>query len=232
MSIDLRVDWCSYEAAKYAVEHWHYSKILPGGKRVYFGVWENNHFVGSVIYGLGANREIGTPYGLKLFEAAELLRVALTDHQSPVSEIVAKTIKAIKVQSPGIRLIVSYADPGQNHVGSIYQAMNWIYQGVTDPICVIKVGGKLVHKKTIRSRFGTNQVQKFGGEWVTLPGKHKYLYPLDRAMRKQIAPLAKIYPKPCGQSVEGDTVGNPPTGEGSIPSVRLHTGQQPVLTEA
>lgn len=52
--------------------------------------------------------------------------------------------------------------------------------------------------------------------------KLKYLYPLDRAMRKQIAPLAKPYPKrkTCGQSVEGDTIGDQPIEEGSIPSVR------------
>lgn len=223
MSVELKIDWCSYEAAKYAVEKWHYSKVLPGGKRVHFGVWENGQFIGSVIYGLGANREIGTPYGLKLFEAAELVRVALAEHKAPVSAIVAKTLKAIKEQSPGIRLIVSYADPAQSHIGSIYQAMNWIYQGTTEPINVIKINGKLTHKKTIRSRFGTNQASKFGGEWVKLAGKHKYLYPLDRTMRKQIAPLAKPYPKrdSCVQSVEGDTVGNQPTGEGSIPSGRL-----------
>jgi len=31
------------------------------------------------------------------------------------------------------------------------------------------------------------------------PGKHKYLMPLDRKMRKQIAPLAKPYPKKTEQ---------------------------------
>ena len=25
----LKLDWCDYKAAKYAVEHWHYSKSLP-----------------------------------------------------------------------------------------------------------------------------------------------------------------------------------------------------------
>jgi hypothetical protein len=30
---------------------------------------------------------------------------------------------------------------------------------------------------------------------VPLLGKHRYLYPLDDAMRKQIAPLSKPYPK-------------------------------------
>jgi hypothetical protein len=32
--IKLHLDWCSYKAAKYAVEHWHYSKSLAVGKMV------------------------------------------------------------------------------------------------------------------------------------------------------------------------------------------------------
>ena len=40
-----------------------------------------------------------------------------------------------------------------------------------------------------------------GAQKVTVEGKHKYLMPLDRKMRKQIAPLAKPYPKKTEQGV-------------------------------
>jgi hypothetical protein len=40
--VDLKVDFCSYEAAKYAVEHWHYSKTMPAGKTVKIGAWEDD----------------------------------------------------------------------------------------------------------------------------------------------------------------------------------------------
>ena len=40
----LKLGWCSYAAAKYAVEHWHYSKVMPSGKAVYIGVWEEAEF--------------------------------------------------------------------------------------------------------------------------------------------------------------------------------------------
>ena len=50
MSVDLRVDWCDYQAAKYAVMHWHYSKAMPAGRNVYLGVWESNRFVGAVLF--------------------------------------------------------------------------------------------------------------------------------------------------------------------------------------
>ena len=223
MSVDLRVDWCSYEAAKYAVEKWHYSRSMPGSKTLKMGVWENGIFIGAVIFSWGANRLIGEPYGLIQGQVCELARVALNDHASPVSQIVTICIKMLINQSPGVRLLVSYADPSQAHVGSIYQAMNWIYEGVCKPIGVIALDGKLLHKKTVFSKYGTNSASKVGGRWVKTPGKYKYLYPLDRVMRKQVAPLAKPYPKRgiCVQSVEGDTVGDQPTGEGSIPSDRF-----------
>ncbi len=38
MSVDLRVDWCSHKAAKYAVTHWHYSRTMPSGKLAKIGL--------------------------------------------------------------------------------------------------------------------------------------------------------------------------------------------------
>ncbi|WP_449441465.1 Mom family adenine methylcarbamoylation protein [Serratia entomophila] len=49
---------------------------------------------------------------------------------SPVSQILAKAIKFLSAVCPGLRLIVSYADKDQNHHGGIYQATNWIYEGL------------------------------------------------------------------------------------------------------
>jgi hypothetical protein len=39
---------------------------------------------------------------------------------------------------------------------------------------------------------------------VETPGKHKYLMPLDDAMRAQIKPLRKPYPKRAKQASAGD----------------------------
>ena len=55
---ELKIDWCTHEAAKYAVEHWHYSKRMPKSKLAKFGVWEGGKFVGCVIFGVGATPEI------------------------------------------------------------------------------------------------------------------------------------------------------------------------------
>ena len=127
--VELKLDWCSHEAAKYAVEHWHYSRRMPKSKLVTIGAWENGTFIGVVIFGYGATPEIGKPYGLKQTEICELVRVALNKHESPTSRILSIALKMLRKQSEGLRVIVSFADSEQGHHGGIYQATNWIFTG-------------------------------------------------------------------------------------------------------
>lgn len=54
MATNLRLDWATHEAAKYACEKWHYSKCMPVNKTVKIGAWENDRFVGVVIFSPGA----------------------------------------------------------------------------------------------------------------------------------------------------------------------------------
>ena len=203
MSVDLKVDFCSHEAAKYAVEHWHYSKVMPAGKIVKIGAWEDSKFIGVALFSRGASDAIGKPYGLEQTQVSELTRVALTDHASQVSQIVTAAIKLLRSQSDGLRLLVSYADPYEAHHGGIYQAMNWIYTGQTSrDFAIIDKTGKRWHSRMVsttgyKKSFGAPKrvIKPDEGKRVDLPGKHKYLYPLDKAMRRQIEPLSKPYPK-------------------------------------
>ena len=45
----LKIDWCSYDAVKYAAQHWHYSRSLPCSKTARLGVWEDDRFIGAVV---------------------------------------------------------------------------------------------------------------------------------------------------------------------------------------
>ncbi|GHU70094.1 hypothetical protein FACS1894184_15080 [Clostridia bacterium] len=197
----LAVNWATYEATKYACLNWHYSGTVPVGKLVKIGAWEDGKYIGVVIFSYGANNHIGEPYGLDQHSVCELTRVALCPHESFVSEILAKAIKMLKVFCPGLRLIVSYADAEQHHLGGIYQATNWIFTGKSDGERYFRLHGKKIHPKSLHSK-GYKQslpwLKKYVNadyeEFVTM-GKYKYLMPLDAKMRKRIQPLAKPYPK-------------------------------------
>lgn len=204
--MSLHLDWATHQSAKYAVEHWHYSKCMPAGKLVKIGVWEDKQFIGVVMFGLGANNNMGKSYGLEIIQAGELVRVALKNHKTPVSKIISISLKMLNKKCPKLRLIVSYADSNQGHIGSIYQAGNWIYDGFNEER-KLKIKNKIIHNRTLSSNYGTCSLQKLKKLFpdisrVKTKKKYRYLMPLNKQMRKQIEPLSKPYPKrmPLGDS--------------------------------
>ena len=214
----LKIDWATHEAAKYAVENWHYSESMPAGKLVKVGAWENGKFIGVVLFGRGANNNIGKPYKLDQTAACELVRIALTNHITPVSKIAAIAMRFLKANSPGLRLIISYADPLQGHHGGIYQAGNWVYCGKSSPQAAVIFQGKVMHKRTAEEKFGGIA----GMKKSAVTSKHKYLMPLDNDMRKKIIPLAKPYPKRASSETI-DTPGIHPGEGGETPTDALHS---------
>jgi hypothetical protein len=202
---DLRIDWATHTAAKYACENWHYSKSLPVGKSVKVGAWERGRFIGVVIFAYGANNNIGKPFGLQQAQCCELVRVALSAHSTPVSRIVALALRKLSEANPGLRLVVSYADTFQGHHGGIYQAGNWVFCGTSEGATQYILNGRVVHSMQIQTFIRAGKLQSRAGlQKVKAGDKHKYLMPLDAKMRAQIAPLAKPYPKRAKQATTGD----------------------------
>jgi len=224
---DLRIDWATHAAAKYACEHWHYSGCLPAGKLVKVGAWENDKFIGVVLFGRGATPNLGRPYNLGQDECVELVRIALTDHSNPVSRVAAIAMRFLRNANPKLRLVVSFADQSQGHHGGIYQAGNWIYNGQGSPAKFYMICGKLTHPRSIGAKGlaqnieGARQLDP-SATVVNVPGKHRYLMPLDAEMRERILPLAKPYPK---RAKEQDSE-NPSELGGATPTRTLQSSTE------
>lgn len=201
----MRIEYASYAQMKYACKHWHYSKSVPTGKTVKFAVYEDDRFRGVVVYGSGSNNRIGIPYGLKQGEAVELVRVALRSHKTSVTRIIAITLKMLRKDFPGVKLVISYADIDQNHLGKIYQAGNWVYEGVKDRggKGAFIIHGKKIHSRSLNAKFGTGS-QRISwvrenldpnADFFVTQGKHKYLYALDKTVKRNILEIGQEYPK-------------------------------------
>lgn len=210
---DLKVDWCTHRSVKYAVTNWHYSKSLPVPPLVKIGAWENNQYIGCVLFLRGANNNLLKPFGLLQTEGCELTRVALSNHKSFVSHIIKLAIIFLKNSNGGLKLIVSFADTSEGHHGGIYQAGNWIYTGQQPQTTeYLAPDGKRWHGRMV-SKTGIIKVQgEYKKCWrhdqcepIVRPGKHRYLMPLTKKMRKQILPLSKPYPKRSKQAMTGTT---------------------------
>lgn len=218
--VKLKIDWATHEAAKFACEKWHYSKTIPKSKLVKIGVWENEKYVGVLIFSYGATAELVTPYGLKMNEGCELTRVALTRHITPVSRIMSIALRFLKNSNPGLKIVVSFADANEGHHGGIYQATNWIYTGKTVGCWFFRdKRGKIWHPRNVSENLSLSGkcVKPSDCEKVWKDGKHRYLMPLDKEIAERIKKLAKPYPKRV-QSVASDTA--PIQGEegGAIPT--------------
>ena len=150
--ISLVVDFCAHDAVVYACKNWHYSKTVPVPPLVKIGVWENGEFVGCVIFSRGASSNLLKPYGLSQEEGCELTRVALRNHKSTVSKILKFAIMKLKKICPGVKLIVSFADPEEGHVGGIYQASNWVYCGETAKANVYYYKGRKLHSRQVSQK--------------------------------------------------------------------------------
>lgn len=181
---------------------WHYSRAMPSAS-VRYGVWEKGVFVGCVLFGVGAAPNIGRPYGLTQPEVMELVRVALAPgHVTPTSRVVAIALRLLRKDRPGLRLVVSYADPLQGHHGGIYAAGGWMYVGpqASKGITGFRIGGAVVHRRSLNSTIGTSSVDGVravypDAEPVWGPPKHKFVLPLDSEIRARVVGLAKPYPK-------------------------------------
>jgi len=191
--VNLHLDWCDHKAAKYACENWHYSKKIPVSKLLKIGVWEDNLFIGVVIFGSGASATLHCQFGLQRTEVCELVRVALRGHINPVSKIISVALKLLHKKAPGIKVVVSFADTAENHHGGIYQATNWIYTGETAPVTQYFSNGDWRHATDICKRLTKESYKKLRTR--KRPSKHRYVYTFDKEIRKQIEPLAKPYPK-------------------------------------
>tara|TARA_R110000782_G_C14750157_1_gene407080 strand:- start:42 stop:698 length:657 start_codon:yes stop_codon:yes gene_type:complete len=193
--VDLKIDWATHEAAKYACKNWHYSGCMPVAKIVKIGIWEGGKFIGVVLFSKGTCGHLFNRFGLDKKSGCELTRVALTTHKTPVSKIISIALRFLKAQSPGLRLIVSFAAKSEGHHGGIYQAGNWIYDGETTFKQEYMLNGKRITDRTVSSWVLKGKIKRSNLIKASSDTKHRYLMPLDKEMKAQIAPLAKPYPK-------------------------------------
>lgn len=208
----MRISIASNEAIKYACLHFHYAKAVPVNPVGYNVYNDNDEWCGVILYARGANANIGTEYNLPVGGVVELVRVALNGKQEHTSQAVSMTLKQFHKDCPMTKLVVSYADCDQQHLGTIYQATNWIYVGCMKSTgrAAFIVNGKKMHTKSVHSRIVTidgkrvhcpqniESVRKYIDPNATeffSEGKRKYLMPFDKRLRKEILKKAQPYPK-------------------------------------
>lgn len=191
------------------IETHHYSRNINGCKSSYcFSLERNEMIVGALFFGY-----LSTTAWKKFsdFEKSviELRRLVLIDDEPKNTEsfFISTCLRELKKFS-SLDLVVSYADPYYGHYGAVYQASNWIYIGETnkDKVFLDKETGKTYHSRALRTKYKGDykpfvlnlREKKENGflEEITVPGKHTYVYPLNKKERRKWNERSKPYPKP------------------------------------
>ena len=217
----MRLKIASYKALKYSSLNFHYAKRVPVNRIAYSVFNDSSEWCGCISFGGGAGAFLGKPYNLVQGEFLELTRMALNGKQESTSKAMSIAIKLVKKNNPSVKLLISYADKKQNHFGVIYQATNWIYVGSSK-----SSGTEVFYKnKWVHNRMSSQVSKEYYDKLSKRKkfGKRKYLYPLNKSIRKQICKLSKPYPKKnCLSGVTGSTSSFQDEGGGAVPTASLN----------
>ena len=180
--------------------NFHYAKRVPQSVYSYNVYNDKTEWCGVIIYGYGASPNLAASVGLKRGEVLELVRVALNGKQPCTSECVSASLKEVHKDAPEVKMIVSFADMDQNHLGIIYQATNFIYIGEygVKKAAEYIINGKKYHNKTIHDKhLSKEDLLKIDPNMIEVSslGKRKYIWVFDKRLRKQWQEKALPYPK-------------------------------------
>ena len=131
-----------------------------------------------------------------------LTRLWLSD-ELPVnseSRVIGISLRAIG-KNTKVKFLLSYADPSQGHLGTIYQATGWTYTGLSEAMPLFDLGdGKLRHSRSLSHAYGSHSLKYFkscGVRVTVVPQsrKHRYIYFLDKSYQDNLTVPVFSYPK-------------------------------------
>lgn len=186
-----------FEAVKAVTAEAHYIG-KPGSTSVALGIYADGTLGGVIAYGTIPRNNAEAICGPEHAPAVlELTRLALYDWMPANSEswLIGQSFAWLRLHRPDVKILVSYADQSQGHVGTIYQATNWTYTGTSTGDVVYRAdNGTVLHPRTVG--FGALPP----GRWQSSPEKHRYVTFLGsrsqrQALRRALRWDAQPYPK-------------------------------------
>jgi hypothetical protein len=154
----------------------------------------NETLIGCLVYGHPVSNATVTSIfksiEVPLDAILELTRLVILDGfgKNIESYFIGQSFKWLKENDAKVKILISYADPEQNHTGTIYRATNWLYQGcgagklMPDFSIKLLESGEWIHSRTVGSMFGSRNLESLAKKighsfWrkEEFP-KHRYIY--------------------------------------------------------
>ena len=180
----------------------HYLHSMPGGTQMTFGVFLEQRLLGALALGVGPFNAHRLVSGATHVDCICLTRLWLDDGlpKNSESRVLAVILRSL-ARDTSVKFVVTYADPSAGHLGTIYQAGGWFYTGVSGPSVLYDLGdGVGRHSRTFGHSYGTRSLRYLRRQGTRVspiqqPGKHRYLYFLDKAWSDKLNVPVRPYPK-------------------------------------
>ena len=180
----------------------HYLHSMPGGTRLAFGIFSGDRLMGAVTLGVGPFNAHRLVSGATHGDCICLTRLWLDDGlpKNSESRVLAVILRSLG-RDTSVKFVVTYADPSAGHLGTIYQAGGWLYTGISEPSVLYDLGdGVGRHSRTFGHALGTRSLRYLRRHGTRVspierPGKHRYLYFLDKAWSDKLNVPVRPYPK-------------------------------------
>ena len=189
--------------AREFIATYHYSKTMPDSTMEVCMGYYGDILAGICVFGMGA--------GISQYKAIlptieqgqyrELTRLWSPDGfpKNTESRLISESIKLLPKK---VKLLLSFADPNQGHLGTIYQATNWDYCGMTGGgKRLVNKNGQEFHSRLVgiyRMRHPelagkTNaEIMKIY-EWTYKQDSPKHRYVMIRTGKKETKKLREMY---------------------------------------
>ncbi len=186
----LQVKKIDSKIGKEFVKKHHYSHGIHNGPMCY-GLLQGNALVGVLAFATPCSENVcASVFGVEMKRSVtELHRLVLLDEipKNTESWFIARVLRLFKKERPNYNAVLSFADATQNHIGTIYQATNAIYTGMSGKaIFFVDESGRLRHPRQNGINISLNEAITRGWKPTKREGKHRYLYllPNDKKHKK------------------------------------------------
>lgn len=159
--------------AENCYEQWHYLGRKGFMATENFGVFFNGTLVGCISYGMPNAKNIKGYFNANTQQGWwEIKRLALSPvcPKNSESRVIAVSTRILR-KAYQVKGLVTYADAGVGHVGTIYKASGFTYIGLTAQKTDLFIDGVKVGKKGQYRRANGNEKE----EWLPRSRKHLFI---------------------------------------------------------
>lgn len=198
----LMVQPVPFSVAKQLLVREHYLHSFPGGTKLAFGAFVGSRLLGALTLGAGPAKAYSLVDGATPDDCLALSRLWLSDvlPKNSESKFIGVVLRYLRKHT-GLKFLVSYADPAQRHIGTIYQATGWVYTGLSQATPLYDIGdGRARHSRSLSHAFGTHGLAYFQRQGMNVRlvpqlAKHRYVYFIDRGWQQRLKGPVLPYPK-------------------------------------